>query len=306
MAHFGFQWHLTDHCNLRCRHCYQDDFSGARAQPIDRLIEMADRIVAGLPDRSIEVNLTGGEPLLFDGLLPLVEQLHSFPNLAACHLITNGTVVRAPIIEALHRLPKLKYIKISLEAATPDINDRIRGRGNLRLVTRHIAELKARTGKPIVLMNTLAKYNVHAIPALVRLAEEVGAAGVIFERFVPLGRGSTLADQTLEAGDWETARQSIIRAAGIDADPADLQPFQAFWLWTDPTREDRLQGARCNLGPGSMALMPDGAVFPCRRLPIPVGHLPGTPFSDILDRLAEFEPAGCRALDRAVNNDLHV
>ena len=26
-GYFTLQWHITHRCNLRCRHCYQDDYS---------------------------------------------------------------------------------------------------------------------------------------------------------------------------------------------------------------------------------------------------------------------------------------
>jgi len=47
-----------------------------------------------------------------------------------------------------------------------------------------------------------------------------------------------------------------------------------------------------------MALMPDGAVYPCRRVPAPVGKLPGDGMGRILAALkCECSPAQQRCFD---------
>jgi MoaA/NifB/PqqE/SkfB family radical SAM enzyme len=72
-----------------------------------------------------------------------------------------------------------------------------------------------------------------------------------------------------------------------------------------------------------MALLPDGSVFPCRRLPLPQGNVLEEPFEAILARLAGWAPealgpglhgmacglcgvegcVGCRALALALRGD---
>ena len=52
---FYIQWHITNFCNLRCKHCYQDDFSkksdldGAGLKAISDNILTALKIGTGLP-----------------------------------------------------------------------------------------------------------------------------------------------------------------------------------------------------------------------------------------------------------------
>jgi len=47
-ADFGFQWHITDRCNLRCTHCYQDDYSGSNEMRLDDLKRIADDAIRRL------------------------------------------------------------------------------------------------------------------------------------------------------------------------------------------------------------------------------------------------------------------
>ncbi len=65
-AEFGFQWHITDKCNLRCTHCYQEDYSGSNELGLDGLERIADEIIKTLSkwNKKGDIAITGGEPLL--------------------------------------------------------------------------------------------------------------------------------------------------------------------------------------------------------------------------------------------------
>jgi len=301
---FGFQWHITDRCNLRCAHCYQDSFAPLPAENLANVKKLADRVSKGLPDRRISVNLTGGEPLLVPWLFDLIEHLQAFENLDEINLITNGTVATPEVLDGIRRFEKVRYLKVSLESGIHEANDFIRGAGNLAKVSDNVLRYQSKTEKPVILMVTLGGYNLETIEETVRYAGFIRASGVIFERFIPLGHGRKLEGQVLSADEWSQATASIARASRTGVDPRALAPYQAFWIWLDPQKEERLQGALCNLGDESMALMPDGTVYPCRRLPEPVGNALREPFSKILSRLSQYRPdadAGCRALARSLD-----
>ncbi|MCP4196422.1 MAG: radical SAM protein [Proteobacteria bacterium] len=324
MRSFGFQWHITDRCNLACTHCYQSDFTGRRERNASDLRAMADRIFQSLPDRQISVNLTGGEPLLFPHLLDLIEHLHRFSNLQNVHIITNGTITKPSLLENIGRYPKVTRLKLSLEGGSSEVNDPVRGEGNLEKVRRNIGIYKKHTDISIAIMTTLAKYNVGDIANTVEFAHAEGADGIIFERFVPLGTGETISNQTLGPRGWKNAIRAIVAAAALPISPTSLLPYKAFWLWFGANGHHTLEGALCNLGDESMALMPNGEVFPCRRLPLSVGNVLSDSFGQILNRLAQFHPdqmqgclngnlcgmcgiescAGCRALARALTQDV--
>ena len=74
---FYIQWHMTNSCNLRCRHCYQDDFSEERDLDWTGLRKVSDNLLTTLKewDRQACIHLTGGEPLLKPELFPLLSFL---------------------------------------------------------------------------------------------------------------------------------------------------------------------------------------------------------------------------------------
>lgn len=320
MDSFGFQWHITDRCNLRCAHCYQEDFSPADERSLDDLCRMADEVLGTVTDCPVSINVTGGEPFLVPHLVPFLSYLHRFPNLAEIHVITNGTLAPPPLLEALASQPLLRSLKVSVEAGDAGANDRIRGAGAFERVRRNLPLLRERTGKDTVLMVTLGRHNAGCLEGILKLGAEVGAAGVILERFVPLGAGSAMADQVLDASGWAGVMHDVARLAELDMEEDELLPYRAFWIELESGLPSDVGAALCNLGRESMALMPDGTVYPCRRFPESVGNVLTEPFSRVLARLEEYaveavrprllgprcsactwaECAGCRALVRAL------
>lgn len=310
LGDFGFQWHLTDRCNLRCRHCYQASFTDRTALSAGQRVELADRILQALAPRPVHVSLTGGEPLLVPDLFELVDHLAGFEHLAQLDLITNGTLADAALLESIAARERIDRIKVSLESVDPEENDRVRGPGSWAQLRGLLPAWRA-TGKPVILMVTLGRWALARLEQVIDFARAEGLAGVMFERFVPLGQGGRLRNQVPDSAAFRAALLRIARAAGAAADPDDLRAFQALWIETGAAN-DGLHGAGCNLGAGSMALMPDGSVFPCRRLPHPIGNALSEPFDVILERLAAWTPVsdgaqgacdGCRALARALGLD---
>jgi MoaA/NifB/PqqE/SkfB family radical SAM enzyme len=300
---FGFQWHVTDRCAGGCRHCYQSAFDGAAELPVGTLASIADCVmstpaVANVP---VGINVTGGEPLLYDGVFELLAHLSGFGNLRELNIITSTRGMDKPTIGKLKSIPKLTSVKVSLESHVPPINDGIRGHGHFDMATRNIRTL-AESGLPVVVMATLSRDNYQSVEGLCGLCVRLGASGVIFERYVPLGRGALLAESALTSREWRRIAADVSRVANIDAPINSLLPYRAFRVdMPDGTLGDgcEVSGAFCNLGPSSMALMPDGSVYPCRRVPEPVGRLPDDGMERILKLLEGYSatPQKCFGFD---------
>ncbi len=144
--------------------------------------------------------------------------------------------------------------------------------------------------------------------------------GLILERFIPWGRGKEIVDEVLDKRQWREFLEMLSRFFSVDEEPFSLLPYQAFQVrFKDGPME--LLGAPCIIGTEGLCLMPDGAVLPCRRFPIPIGNLLDTSLeelweSEILVRLrkkenlrgkcrnCEFSSCrGCRSLALALSGD---
>jgi radical SAM protein with 4Fe4S-binding SPASM domain len=323
MEDFFIQWHITNFCNLRCRHCYQDDFSEARDLPFSGLQKVSANLLATIGgwNRKACIHLTGGEPLLKPEIFPLLQYLDQSPVVEELGIITNGLLLDKSMVERLAEFPKLRKIKISLDGPDPATNDSIRPAGTFQLVQQSLAGFKSLRRFEVILMFTVMKRNVESLPAYIRLAREWGVKSLIIERFIPWGRGSRIREEVLTPGQWRKMVHSLYERFGLEMEDEDFSPFQAFQIdFRD--NQPELLGAPCVLGTDGLCVMPDGVVFPCRRFPLPIGNLLKDPLktiwenSDVLKSVRRKEKlkgkcgscpiqecTGCRSLAYALTGD---
>ena len=216
-------------CNLRCTHCL--NASGPAEPwlaPLDAAV--ARRALGEAEALGVrEVYFTGGEPFLHREILPLLEASLS---MAATTVLTNGTVMTDALADALARLAHgSRYsleIRLSLDAADAEANDRVRGRGTWERATRTLQSLDARGLLPIVTATEIAE----GAATYDRFRALLSALGIAKPRVkilpvFPVGRvvgapGARLTDADLEGFDRSTlpcAETRVVAADGVYACP---------------------------------------------------------------------------------------
>lgn len=268
---FNFQWHITNLCNLRCKHCYQEDFSSDSDLKWPEIKSICDNIISYLQEenRSTRIDLTGGEPFLKKELFDLLDYLDRSNPVRQLNIITNAIVLDKKTLIKLKDYRKLKMIKVSLESLDEALCDEIRKRGVFRKVIDALRLLKEERFE-VILMFTILKKNIDEIPKILDLCYKYNLDGVILERFIPLGRGYAIRDQVLQKDDWRRALELLSSIFSSKYDLVDLLPYKAFWIKTKRTL--KLLGARCNIG-DTLCIMPNGDVLPCRRFNLSIGNL---------------------------------
>ena len=110
---------VTDLCNYRCRYCMPPEGVAKRDHgDILSLEELADIARAAVRLGVKKIRLTGGEPLVRQGIVELCRQLRTIPGLQELCLTTNGALLpqlAAPLWEA-----ELDRLNISLDTLRPD------------------------------------------------------------------------------------------------------------------------------------------------------------------------------------------
>lgn len=272
MEIFNFQWHITNRCNLRCRHCYQENFQDSEGGEGYFLL-VAHRLMEELEKRDLytTINITGGEPLLVgEELFSLLHYLNSHPRVAELMIITNGLLLEKNLLFRLEECQKLTTLKISLEGASSFTNDAIRGRGVFEKVVDKIKLAQEISFLDLVLMFTLSKRNVKEFSSMLALAQNLGVEGVIVERFIPQGRGREMKEAVLSREEWKSLLEELVNVCELECTPYELLPYKAFWI--KGGKEGEVLGALCNLRE-ALCLMPEGTIFPCRRFPYPLGNI---------------------------------
>ena len=177
---------VTDRCDFHCVYC---DPSPGRPRGSSRaLLDLEGfarvaRVGAGLGVTKIK--LTGGEPLLFHDIVPLVERLASIPALADLSVTTNGSRLgrlAAPLYDA-----GLRRINLSLDSLRPERFARMTRGGDLDSTLRAL-ELARRLGHRVKINTVvLDGWNGDELPDFARFASE-REVEVRFLEFIPFGR----------------------------------------------------------------------------------------------------------------------
>jgi len=278
-SEFNFQWHITNLCNLRCKHCYQKDFSSNSDLEWPEIKSICDNIISNLQEenKSTRIDLTGGEPFLKKELFDLLDYLDGIKIIKQLNIITNAMFLDRRILMKLKDYEKLGMIKVSLESLDETLCDEIRGRGVFRKVIDALRLLKEERFE-VILMFTLLKKNIDEIPKVLDFCYKYNLDGVILERFIPLGRGYEIREQVLQKDDWKRALELVLSVLSSKYDLVDLLPYKAFWIKTK--RSPKLLGARCNIG-DTLCIMPNGDTLPCRRFNLSIGNLLENSLRDI-------------------------
>jgi radical SAM protein with 4Fe4S-binding SPASM domain len=290
---FSFQWHITDVCNLRCAHCYREEqrqdempFEEAKRRVVDQVLDAAPRMKA-LPNLA----LSGGEPLLYPHLFPLLDYLRDEAGRGrnfSVLLLTNGTLLEPEMVARLaDYYPLLSGIQVSLDGGSAEVHDAIRGPGTFYRSLAGLRRVIETTSLYTTISFTFHRGNAADIPQLLNWSQDSGVTCLYLTRLVPIGRGADMADLVMTAQEVRQAltllhetneRWATERAQGQER-PHISEDRTLFHL-TDPQEAiTRYQNGRgslgnaCAIGVATMTILADGTVLPCRRLPVPIGNL---------------------------------
>jgi len=270
-------WEVTQKCNLRCVHCLSD----AGPESAEELSTAeCRRLIDDLTALKVfQVNIGGGEPFARIDFLDLLKYCHD-QGVVTC-VSTNGTLVDDDLARTLARM-KMLYLQVSLDGATEEVNDTIRGQGTYRRILAAMDNLvKERVRFSI---NTvLTRLNYPQLEALRSLAHEYGAE-LRVSRFRPSGRGKESLDYLAPENDQLEAFAEWLE--GHD----QVRTGDSFFCLTSENR--RRQGLdMCGAAKMTCCISPAGQVYPCAFLQetaFLAGDIRTSPFKDIWERSPVF------------------
>ena len=268
---FYFQWHITERCNKHCRHCYQNGHL-MEELPLPKLGLVLDRMEEALVkwDRQGSLSFTGGEPFIRrTELFTLMDRVDQILSFTYYDILTNGSLLTDDVIESFKKQKKLRRVQVSLEGSTPEINDSIRGEGSY---TETLDAIRRMKGQDITVgvMTTLSQFNQHDIPKLINLMNSEGVDTFALERLIPEGNGKGLSDQLLSPQEIKKVYENIYDMKN-NLNHTHILMYRPLFTLVAPDDPD--VGALCSVGNNALTIMPDGTVFPCRRLPIAIGNI---------------------------------
>ena len=177
-------WELTYACNLSCIHCLS---SSGRRDPRELTTEECISVVDQLRDLQVfYVNIGGGEPMLRRDFFEIIE--YATTHQVGVKFSTNGTYIDA---DAARRLAAMDYldIQISLDGASADVNDAVRGTGSYEAARRAMDHLADADFGPFKISLVVTRQNVDQLDDYLAMADAYGAQ-LRVTRLRPSGRGA--------------------------------------------------------------------------------------------------------------------
>ena len=262
---FTLQWHLTQQCDLHCRHCY--DRSERPAFPLDRALTLIDELAEFCRSRFIrgQLSLTGGNPLLY----PHFMELYRAASERDLMIALLGNACDRGTLEKILSVKMPVYFQVSLEGVERH-NDEIRGAGNYRRTVDFLRMLTG-MGIPNMVMLTLTRHNMEQVLPLARELEGV-TDGLAFNRLALFGEGAALELPTPR----EYLRFLESYAAALDGLPV-LRLKDSLLNIVFEREGSGLFGGCAGYGCGAafnfVSILSDGEVHACRKFPSPVGNI---------------------------------
>jgi radical SAM protein with 4Fe4S-binding SPASM domain len=282
---FLIQWHLTERCNLKCRHCYQEggNLEELSLAEIYRVIdEISDMLQVWHDnydlDFSPSFNVTGGEPFLRADFFDILDRL--VKTGCEIYILSNGTCItpdRAQKIAALG----VHGVQISLEGPEK-IHEQVRGRGSFAAALQGVRNL-LQAGVKVSLNATISRMNAGYFQDMVGLARALGVPRLGFSRLVPSGRGKDLLNDMLTRDETKQFYEKVLsmQVEGLKIVTGDPMAAQMNGVAPADDETNAFPAGGCAAGVSGLTILADGTVTPCRRLPIALGKVGENSLRDI-------------------------
>jgi len=201
---------VTDRCNFRCPYCMPAETYGERYRflPREQVLSFEEisrltRLMVGVGAR--KVRLTGGEPLLREGLETLVAQIAAVPGVDDFALTTNGYLLSRHAFAL--KAAGLRRVTVSLDSLDDEAFGRMNGRdyGPARVLEGIAAAEMA--GLAPIKINTVVMKGVNE-DSLVELARRFKGTGhvVRFIEYMDVGNLNGWIEEHVVSADEIVAR----------------------------------------------------------------------------------------------------
>lgn len=262
---FALQWHITQACDLHCRHCY--DRTPCTPLTLSQEIATLDSLYDFCTTHNVfgQVSFTGGNPLLH----PHFHRLYQEASDRGFFIGILGNPASKDEVESLTAIQMPAFFQVSLEGLEAH-NDHIRGPGHFQRVLDFL-EILRQTKVYSKIMLTLTRDNLDQVIPLGRLLKD-RVDLFTFNRLSLMGEGASL----------------------IMADPATYQAFLENYLSAAQTHpgldlKDNLfniilhknqlplfggcTGYGCGAAFNFVSVLATGEVHACRKFPSPIGDI---------------------------------
>ena len=273
----AFQWHITDNCDQRCRHCYIFAEDGRkklcsmdRAQ-LAEVVRKCEEFTARL-DMKPAFAITGGDPLLSPDFWYLAELLKE--KNYSYSMMGNPFHLNEEVCRRLKESGCAAY-QMSIDG-TQETHDRLRMPGSYRETMRMIPVISGAGIRSLIMM-TVSDLNYREFPEVMDSVEKAGADVFSFARYVPTSKEKSVGIEPMKYRElldlFANKRREAIRKGSFTSfiikDHLMTLYYYEEGLFHPPAYAHRPgdhMPAGCHCGNAMLTILPDGTVMACRRM----------------------------------------
>ena len=272
---FTLQWHITQTCDLHCKHCY--DRTNRDQVTLDQAMRVLDDLRTFCKSRNVAgaISFTGGNPLLHPAF---TEIYRAAAERGFTTAILGNPSPRERIAELI-AIQMPAFFQVSLEGLR-EHNDTIRGPGHFDRIMAFLEVLRGLRVSSMVML-TLTRENTDQVLPLAEVLR--GKTDTFhFNRLSLVGEGANL--RMPDARQYRSFLRSYLDAAitnpimGIKDNLINIiRRERGLPLFGGCT------GYGCGAAFNFVSLLADGEVHACRKFPSPIGNIHLQSLSEIYD-----------------------
>ncbi len=272
---FTLQWHITQACDLHCKHCY--DRSERSPLKMKDALKILDDLYSFCKSRNVRghVSFSGGNPLIY----PRFSEIYRAASERGFSIAILGNPSSYQKISELAAIQKPTHFQLSLEGM-PEHNDYIRGERHFSRTIEFLGILRKLNIYSMVML-TLTKNNIgQVIPLAEMLRDKTNLFN--FNRLSLVGEGANLQLPTKE--EYLSFLESYIKAAkdnpimGLKDNIINIIKHQ-----NNEVPVGGCTGFGCGAAFNFITVLSDGEVHACRKFPSLIGNIFKQSLSSLYD-----------------------
>ena len=273
--YFSFQWHITDDCDQRCRHCYIfSEDKGRKPEAVSW--KGMQEVLANCLDfceiynRQPYFYITGGDPILHPRFWRLLALLKKQEIPFA--ILGNPFHLNDEVCARLREMGCDKY-QLSIDGMR-ETHDWFRKPGSFDCTLSKISRIKE-AGICSVIMTTVSSANIREVPDIIDTVVSHGADVYSFARYCPTSAERSTGVAPLEYRALLAACDKKFKeyaAAGCETwfDRKDhlwtLYKYETGEFQIPQDAQPGMIYGGCNCGNGHLTILPSGDLYACRRV----------------------------------------
>lgn len=250
---------LTYKCNWRCVFCYNPRHHDKRPLSLDEWLGVLDELRAL---GTLYIGLTGGEPLTHPDFFAIGKGVRE--RAFALRILSNGALITESVADGIAELAPMA-VEMSIHGSNAETHERATATpGSFEALLKGVDRLLQRE-VPVVLKTPVTRMNEDEIDDMNTIAQERGVPWRIDPILTPRDDGDP---GPLAYRASPTGVERIYRRL---ADAGQL-----------PSEERLKGGVNCGLGRTTLAIDPEGNVYPCIQWrKAPLGNVRETPLREL-------------------------